>query len=173
MDHAATPGSSPSGRKGAGVLKRKLRILVVFQVAKVSRTEAAAALSRLHGFTTAEHSRKRPCIPDATAIRAGLRATLFAIGVLGPSACAGMDGIAQVGHTTYNVEKLGHGAYSVRTRIINPIGDANGAKADNVQAATRYCAKKGLAMTAISDKGGGGLAPEDTLTFRCARPAAT
>ncbi len=102
-----------------------------------------------------------------TDIRVGLRAALLVIAALGPSACAGSDGIAQVGRTTYNVEKLGHGTYSIRTRIIGPIGDAGDAKADNVRAAAKYCAKKELAMTAISDKGSGGLAPEDTLTFRC------
>ena len=173
MDHAATPSSFLFGRKDAGVLKRKLRILVFFQVVKISKTKTAAPLSRLHGLTVADRSRKRPCVPDATSIRAGVRTTLLAIAALGPSACAGMDGIAQVGHTTYNVEKMGHGAYSVRTRIINPIGDANDAKTDNVQAAAKYCAKKGLAVTAISDKGGGGLALENTLTFRCGRAGAT
>ena len=156
------------------MLKHRLCLLVSFQVNKTSRTSVTAILSRLFGYaaTGAGRSRRRPCILSAACIRAG-RATLLAIAVLGPSACAGMDGIAQVGHTTYNVEKLGHGAYSVRTRIIGPIGDADRAKADNIQAATKYCTKKGLAMTAISDKGSGGLAPEDTLTFRCERPANT
>ena len=154
------------------MLKRKLCFRVSLQVNKTSKTSIAAVLARFFGDATtgAGRFRRRPCIPNATCIRAG-RITLLAIAALGPSACAGMDGIAQVGHTTYNVEKLGHGAYSVRTRIIGPIGDADHAKADNIQAATKYCTKKGLAMTATSDKGSGGLAPEDTLTFRCERPA--
>lgn len=112
-------------------------------------------------------------MPTATYSRAGLQATLLVIAVLAPSACAGVDGIAQLGRTTYNVEKLGHGAYSVRTHIIGPIGDADDARADNVQAAAKYCAKKGLAMTAIGDKGREGLAKDDTLTFRCGSPAKT
>ncbi len=157
------------------MLKRKLCFLVFFQVNETSRSSVTAILSRFFGSTAtgAGRSRRRPCIPNAAYIRAGLRTTLLVIAAFGPSACAGMDGIAQVGHTTYNVEKLGHGAYSVRTRIIGPMGDADHAKADNIQAATKYCAKKGLAMTAISDKGSGGLAPEDTLTFRCGLPAKT
>lgn len=112
-------------------------------------------------------------MPDITDIQAGLRAALFAVVALGPSACAGLDGIAQVGRTTYRVEKLGHGAYSVRTHIIGPIGGIEDANADNLQAATAYCRKKGLAMTAISDRSSGGLASEDTLTFRCSPEAKT
>ena len=157
------------------MLSRKLCFPVLLQIAKASETCATAALGRFFGYgaTGAGQSRKPPCLPNATCIRAGLRAALLAIAAFGPSACAGMDGIAQVGRTTYNVEKLGHGAYSVRTHVIGPMGGADDAKADNVQAATKYCAKKGLAMTAISDKGSGGLAAEDTLTFRCGPPAKT
>ena len=134
------------------MLNRRLCPLVPFQIAG------------------AGHCRRLPCPADAACVPAGLRAILLAIAALGPSACAGIE---QVSRTTYNVEKLGHGAYSVRTHIIGPMGGADDAKADNIQAATKHCAKKGLAMTAISDKGGGGLAAEDTLTFRCAPPART
>ena len=157
------------------MLKRKLCFLRFLQLAKTSTSGAMAALSRFVGCTAAGAGRFRrpPCSAEATYIRAGLRATLLTIAAFGPSACAGVDGIAQVGHTTYNVEKLGHGTYSVRTRITNPIGDVDHAKADNLQAATKYCTKKGLVMTVISDKGSGGLAPEDTLTFRCGLPAKT
>ena len=98
-------------------------------------------------------------------------ALLLAAG-LAPSACAGGAGIARAGHTTYGVERLGHGAYSVRTHILGITNGVDGAKADNVRVATEYCAKKGLTMTEIGDKGYGGFAPQDTLTFRCGVPAA-
>ena len=100
------------------------------------------------------------------------RVTLLLTASLAPAACAGGTDIARAGHTTYGVERLGHGAYSVRSHILGIASGVDDAKADNVRVATEYCAKKGLAMTAIGDRGYGGFAPQDTLTFRCGAPAA-
>ena len=105
-------------------------------------------------------------------VSAWWRAGLLVAAGLVPSACADTAGVARVGHTTYSVERLGHGTYSVRTHIIGIMTDADDAKADNVRAATGYCAKKSLPMTIIGDKGYSGCAPQDTLTFRCGAPAA-
>ncbi len=90
---------------------------------------------------------------------------------LEPSACTGSTDITRAGHTTYGVERLGHGAYSVRTHILGIASGVDDAKADNIRVATEYCAKKGLTMTAIGDRGFGGFAPQDTLRFRCGASA--
>ena len=103
---------------------------------------------------------------------AGWRVALLLAACLAPSACTGGTDIARVGHTTYGVERLGHGAYSVRSHILGITSGVDDAKADNVRVATAYCAKKGLTMTAIGDRGYGGFAPQDTLTFQCAAPTA-
>ena len=108
--------------------------------------------------------RYRRAVADAGAC---WRVILLLAAGLAPSACAGGPGIAQAGHTTYGVERLGHGAYSVRSHILGITSGVDDAKADNIRVATEYCAKKGLTMTAISDRGYGGFAPQDTLTFRC------
>ncbi len=88
--------------------------------------------------------------------------------VLVLSACAAASGVTQIARTTYSVERLGHGTYSVRTHSYVGVSGLDDAKADNARAAAKYCAKKGLAtMVVVSDTGHGGVAPDDTLTFRC------
>ena len=88
------------------------------------------------------------------------------------SACAGAAGVTQIARNTYSVEKMGHGTYSVRTHSYVGVSGLEDVKADNARAAAKYCAKKGLATTVVvSDAGYGGLAPDDTLTFRCGAQA--
>ncbi len=114
----------------------------------------------------------RPGRQAAAWVRLGARAVMPGIAGIALSACAGAAGVTQIARTTYSVEKLGHGTYSVRTHSYVGVSGLEDAKADNARAAAKYCAKKGLATTVVvSDTGYGGVAPDDTLKFQCGAQA--
>lgn len=105
-------------------------------------------------------------------VRLVARAVMPGIAGITLSACAAAAGVTQIARTTYSVERLGHGTYSVRTHSYVGVSGLEDAKADNARAAAKYCAKKGLVTTVVvSDTGYGGVAPDDTLTFRCGTQA--
>ena len=107
----------------------------------------------------------------AACVRPGWWAALLVMAGLVPCGCADTASIVGLGHVTHDVERMGHGVYNVHTHIIGLSSSVGDAKADNLRAAAAYCAKKGLAMTAIGDTGYGGLASDHTLAFRCGVPA--
>ena len=113
-----------------------------------------------------------PGTQAAAWVRLGTRAVILGVAGIALSACAGVAGVTQIARNTYNVEKLGHGTYSVRTHSYVGVSGLEDAKADNARAAAKFCVKKGLATTiVVSDTGHGGVAPDDTLTFRCSAQA--
>lgn len=85
----------------------------------------------------------------------------------------GLCGCTTKGGDPLEVRRISGDTYEVTTHVIGLFSDASTVIAKNDEVATKYCSDSKAGMVILGRQSYGGVAQQDSLTFRCSKTAGT
>ncbi len=78
-----------------------------------------------------------------------------------------LAGCAARGGSKLDVKRIDGSTFEVTAHKVGSLAGAAPMQIENEKVAADFCAEKGKPMTVLDRRGFGGIAPQDTLVFRC------